>query len=45
MKENENNRKVSNYHHENTLLRYEINRLSKHNEQLLKLINNHEDSI
>jgi hypothetical protein len=46
MKENENNLKVKNYHHENTLLRYEINRLSSHNEQMLKLIsNNQEDSL
>lgn len=31
MKQNESNQKVKDYHHENTLLRYEINRLSKHN--------------
>jgi hypothetical protein len=45
MKQNESNQKVKDYHHENTLLRYEINRLSKQNEQLLKLIANQEDSL
>jgi hypothetical protein len=31
MKENELNYQLKTYHHENTLLRYEINRLSQHN--------------
>lgn len=38
MKQNESNLKTKNYHHENTLLRYEINRISTHNEQLIALL-------
>lgn len=45
LKENESNYKLNSYCHENTLLRYEVNRLSKHNEELLKLVANKQEYL